>query len=788
MAADQPQEAAADNSPPPQMQIDQSRTPASAEGGTYPQPYDKTIEVKVEERNDVPGREPEVVQLEDVVVTATKREKSSREIPASITALRGEDLERIGARDIKDYLMQAPGITMDDGEYGEAVGRRMTIRGIGPAQNGIGNQTVGQFIGDAPMGDPYTNYGLPDVDPFDLKTVEILRGPQGTTFGASALNGAVRYVPNEPVLQDWSARGFVDRTSLSHTGRLDHDGDVGMSYGAAVNAPIGDELAFRASGVLQNAPGTYDNLQRQENSADSFRKWSGRAALRWEPGDRFSANLLALKQRSHMNDVLIADNPDGRLENNNKPGPSAIDFEFSMANADLRYRLDDWGTVVLQGTWQTKVSDGNVDAGLAATGSRGIEALRAGFSTDVRGDVQEVRLVSPDGGNWDWIVGASHRNYTADVIVQILLQLPIRLPISLPSLPLLPSILPRLLLGEQISVVRTDIHPLRAKESALYGELTRRFGSHWEATVGARRYATGMDGVFDATLLGTIPEYNHRIDQKESGLSPKFSLTYKANRNLMTYATISRGFQFGGVNTPLNVIPAGSAQNPVTGTPIPLTYDSSVLWNRELGLRTDWLDRTLRLDLALYDIQWNDAQLSQTSGGVFNTPYVTNIGEVESRGVEGSFTWLTPLRGVSLNLLGSYVRAVTATDYDNAGTVIPKGTEMPAAPRVQTSATLAYNTNFGPWITAASVTHAYWSRAYSDIQHTYEIYDFMTIGMNLRVARPDLPMMPALTLGVTNLEDERGVVGRNVAGDLGGEKWTYIRPRAISLRFTAEFD
>src|SRR5690606_16568072 len=97
----------------------------------------------------------------------------------------------------------------------------------------------------------YGNYGLPDLDPFDLKTVEILRGPQGTTFGASALNGAVRYVPNEPELWDWSARAFVDYISLDHTGSLDHDGGTGTSYGAAFNAPLDDAAAFRASGVLQ---------------------------------------------------------------------------------------------------------------------------------------------------------------------------------------------------------------------------------------------------------------------------------------------------------------------------------------------------------------------------------------------------------------------------------------------------------------------------------------------------------------------------------------------------------
>ncbi len=701
-------------------------------------------------------------RLEEIVVTATKREQSAREIPVSITALSGEELEKTGARDIKDYLMKAPGITMDESEHGEAVGRRMTIRGIGPGQSGIGNQTVGQFIGDAPMGDPYTNYGVPDLDPFDLKTVEILRGPQGTTFGASALNGAVRYVPNEPVLNEWSGRAFVDHVMLDHTGSLDHDGGQGTSYGAAFNAPIGDEIAFRASGVFQKAPGVYDNLQREENNANSYDKWSGRGALRWEPTDRFSANLMYLKQLSHTHDVLSADNGEGNLENNNKPGPSTIDFGFSLANADLRYEFDDWGTVVYQFTHQTKISNGDIDSGVAATGSQGIESLRASFTTDVKGSTHELRLVSPNGGRWDWIVGLFSRDYEADVTVAL-----------------------------DTTVIRNvtlvEILPLEAKESAVYGELTRRFGDHWEATVGARHYTTEMNGIFDAHALGLVPLYHIPIDQKEDGVNPKFSLAYKANDSLMAYVTFARGFQFGGVNTPVVVPLLSGIQNPVTGTPIPLTYDSSVLWNREIGLRTDWLDRTLRFDIAYFDIQWTDAQLSDNAGGALQTPFIDNIGEVSSRGVESSFTWLTPLDGLSVNVIASYIRAVTASEYDNGDSHVAKGAEMPASPKVQTSATLSYNTSFGQWLAGTSVTHNYWGPAYSDLQHSYDIYDFSTWSLSANVARPDLPLMPTLTVGVTNLTDERGVVGRNIPDTVAGDTYVYIRPRAISIRLTAEF-
>ncbi|HEY1127813.1 MAG TPA: TonB-dependent receptor, partial [Roseateles sp.] len=260
-----------------------------------------------------PARAPSSAQLEEIVVTATKREKSAREIPVSITALRGEDLEKIGARDVQDYLMQAPGITLVDSQLGEASGRSFTVRGVGPGDSsGLGNQTMGQFLGDVPLTDPFGNFGAPDLDPYDLSTVEVLRGPQGTTFGASALNGALRYVPKQPEFDRWQARGFVERTQL-------REGGTGHTYALGLNAPLGETAAVRASGLLQNAPGLYDNLQRGVEDADNRRKWSVRGAARWEPTEKFSVNVMALKQQSRVNDVLQADNGEGRFENNRQP-------------------------------------------------------------------------------------------------------------------------------------------------------------------------------------------------------------------------------------------------------------------------------------------------------------------------------------------------------------------------------------------------------------------------------------------------------------------------------------
>ena len=737
--------------PPPAGNAQQDRAAAEILE-TIPLP-----EAKPETPRQMEQRQPPQ-QLEEIIVTATKREQSSREIPVSITALKGEDLERIGARDMKDYLMQSPGITLVDSEYGEARGRNLTVRGVGPGSyTGLGNQTMGQFIGDVPMTDPFGNFGAPDLDPFDLKTVEILRGPQGTTFGASALNGAIRYAPNEPELDNFLVRGFVDRVSVK-------DGGADQTYALAVNAPTGDQSAIRISGLLQNAPGLYDNLKRDTPDADTRRKWTARAAWRWEPTEKLSVNLMGLKQQSHVDDVLLADNPDGRFENNYKVGESFIDFGFGLASIDTRYRFDDWGTLVLQGNWQEKRSKGDVDSNLSLTGGLGIETIRGPFDYSTRGNSQELRLVSPGGGNWDWIVGVFRRDYQATVHAEV------ALPIG--------------------TVLSSDIDPLNARETAFYGELTRHLGAHWEVTAGARRYTTSLRGEQITSALGT-PYKSTPVGQDESGISPKFSVTYKPNDDIMAYASVSRGFQFGGINT--TVAPL-SFPNPATGTPIPTSYDSSVLWNTEIGLRTDWLDKTLRLDLALFDIRWDEAQLQQQTGGqVSNDPYVDNVGKVRIRGAEGSFSWLTPLQGLSLNFNASYTDARTREAYDRGGgDVIPAGTTLPAVPKVQTTTTLSYNTLVGNWLGDASLNYAQWGPAQGDLKNSYSIFDFGTFGLTLNVARPDYALMPSLTLGISNLTDERGLVGRVVpqgSTPIGPvATWNYIRPRTISLRLTMQFD
>lgn len=722
---------------------------------------------------------PRAVQLEEIVVTATKREMSAREIPVSISAKTGEALEQMGARDIQDYIATVPGITLQEGTNGDAGGRKITVRGVGPSEvNGMsGNQTVGQFIGDIPMTDPYSNYMTPDLDPFDLETVEVLKGPQGTYFGASALNGAIRYVPTRPQLGEWGFRGFAEGMQIS-------EGGTGGTYAAAVNAPIGDTLALRATGVVQNAPGYIDNLQRDERDADSRSKWSARGGLRWQPGERTDISLMFLQQESQKDDILDVDNSNEELTNNQRPGPSSIETGFDLASIDIRHDLDVWGTVVWQSSLQHKNVFSELDTTLF-TGGLGIPNFRTYATSDIEGTTHELRLVSPGDGDWSWIVGGFYLDYAADLYTDAYLP-GTALPL-LPELPLLGGLIgPR---GLSYAMIETAA---AARETSLYGELTRRLGSRWEFTAGARLYKTRISGTYVAEGVLGAASPDAGIDLRDQGISPKVSVAYRPSDDLMFYATVARGFQFGGINISTSGLPFN---NPLTGPPVPPSFGSSSLWSREIGIRTDWLDRTLRADVVVYDLDWSDAQFVEMNDNLLiDTTYVSNVGKVRSQGIEASLIYQPPVEGLLLNVAAGYSRALTAVAYTAAsGTQVPSGTEMPNAPRWQTATTLSYSRSFGRWLAGGSVTHTYSSRAYDTITHDHEIFDYETLNLGLNLSRPDLAGAPTLNFGISNLNDARGVVGRNSSTGTSGltgvatPSFVYIRPRAFTVRLSVEF-
>ncbi len=720
----------------------------------------------------------DAVQLDDVVVTVTKRAQVSRDIPSSMTVLGGEKLEQLGIRKLKDIFTLVPGVNMQDELAGHQ--RKISVRGVGP-QTGT-NQTVGSVMGDIPISDPYGASTVVDPNPWDMRTVEILKGPQGTLFGATSLAGLIRYVPNNPELGLWQGKAFYDYTSIDR-------GGTGATYGAALNVPLGDTLALRASGIVQELPGLLDsdNPARREEDVDTGRSWNGRIMGLWQASDRLTINAWYTQEERNSDDINFTTFREGNYTRDDAPTASPTTNEYKLATLDLRYAFD-WATLVSLSGYQQKTSDIDIDASnlLVPAARAGISYLRATRNAQTDGVLQELRLVSPDdGGKLSWLIGGFYSTYSASIQAQLLLKPGALGPLTaLLGAPLVEPLLA--LLGEDgISASSSGYDPLEANEQALFGEANYDFSDSLRLTLGSRLYSTEVQGTLESSGA-TAGNNGATPGTEEKGWSPKIALTYKPSNDLMFYATVSRGFQFGGFNLP--TLPSPN---------IPLSFESSTLWNYEIGTRTDWLDRTLRFDLTAFFIDWKNPQVKQIDS-VGTSSYVDNVGGTHNIGVETTIRWLTPIDGLSIEQAASYIEARTTESFDDAsGVTVPEGTLMPSSPLVQSVTTLAYIQPFGNWMTQTSLINSLVDKNWADITHRTQVGDFSLLGFNFNITRTDWSWTPSLTLSVNNITNVQEVVagfgpdpnGAQGAIDdiLGNSSYVYTQPRSFVVRLSAEF-
>ncbi|PTU31853.1 TonB-dependent receptor [Stenotrophobium rhamnosiphilum] len=735
-----------------------------------------TIPVNVPDANSVADQPKKqyTAQIEEIIVTATKREESLREIPQSITAFSGDALEKSAIQSADQIVRMSPGVNLMDGGQQAA---HITIRGISSGQDA--NQTTGTIYGNVSLTDPYLQLVTLDPNPFDLKSVEILKGPQGTLFGAGGFGGAIRYVPAPPVFGVWETKYFAEYTSVNES-------DKGAPiFGAALNVPIGtdDTVAMRLVGIQRRDPGYYDDTSRNLKDINKLEQTGLRGALAWKPNDAWDIKLLYIYQTMSADDYGFADNTEGRLSRGTTPIASPTDNKFQLGNFSVNYAFD-WATVtsdtavikksVIFEKDQTRVLDpGNLLTMLGITG------LQIDTVNETKTATQEFRLTSPTDSDspWKWATGVfgSTEDYHAVIVVPATGPL---LPISLP--PLTDAILTpdgRIILG----TLNVDA---KVQELALFGELTRQLGDNWSLSLGARAYRTSSGGTVNnvgIAFTGVDPTNGTVV---EKGVSPKVSLTWKSTEDIMSYATVSRGYRVGGVQPGIvTIVAAGDA---------PKFFKSDSLMNYEVGLRTTWLENTLHADLAAYYLDWSNPQTRVFSSKDGLSNYFTNVGKVAGKGIEGSIEWLPPIEGVALTFGASYNKTVTSVPFKLSDSeTVPTGTPFPQSPTWQTATTLAYAPDVGDWKPSIALTHTYLSKAINDLSTKLSIFGYQQFDLNLSLINPTLAWLPSISVIGTNILDERGITYRN--GSAAGSATAnfvdtvYTRPRAITVRISGKF-
>ncbi|MDH4109682.1 MAG: TonB-dependent receptor [Gammaproteobacteria bacterium] len=604
--------------------------------------------------------------LEEIIVTAQKRTQTLAEVPLSITVLSGDMLERQQADSFRDLVALVPGFSISSSTRGVT---RITLRGINTG--GVAT-TVGVYVDDVPFG---SSSGLAnaailsgDFDTFDLARVEVLRGPQGTLYGASSMGGVMKYVANRPNTEALEARGQASVETVD-------GGDTGYAFTGLVNVPVTDSFALRAAGFYRADAGFIDSIGNNPiasmtdpgitvvegtrvdqgiNAADIF---GGRVSALFDLSDNASLNLMALMQNieSGSSDVVDAD-PVTLQPLNSR----AVKSQYHGDAADISYRLYsatldwDFGRVALQSVtaYSTFEHDFRTDlaANTALTGGIPLAALTTAFFGDdttrplsvVQDQItstdkltQEFRLVSEENDSFDWMVGLYYTDEESGISPQDILAVEAGTETPAEGIPLLAS----------ASLVSNY------EEIALFANATWHLTDRFELSFGARQSDNDQDA--SQSLEGPLVGGSVSFDDAASSESPftwSFSPRYEFSDDLSVFARVATGYRPGGPN----VIPTGAPP----GTPG--SYDSDTLTSYELGLKAGSQNGTYAFDVTAYYLDWEDVQLLAVVNGVGLN---ANGGTAVSKGFEFAAT-VRPTEGLTLSLNGAYTDAQLTQDTD----------------------------------------------------------------------------------------------------------------------------
>lgn len=437
------------------------------------------------------GSSEEVTQLGEVVVTAQKRRQLLQNVPISIGVLTGVQLDTETTQGVTDALDTLPGVaTLKENSAG---GTLVMIRGVSAGEallNGAG--TVAYYIDSMPFG-LVKEAIAPDMDAYDLSRVEVLKGPQGTLYGANALNGVVRVLTNDADLNKFEAKA---RASGSSTDGADGNYRVDM----ALNVPlIPDKLAARAVVGYQDDSGWISTTFKHDYNDDQLRNL--RLKINAQPTDALAIGVSVWNSREDYGGPAVGDTP--RFSSTAFPEP--IHNDYTTTGLKVGYEANGF-SVSSETSYLDYTSHGNSDESPFGLPS----VLETNFGSRVFSE--EVRMLSSDQGAWRWLIGGMYRKATEN-------------------------------LGQELPTI--DFGLLYADESksdAIYGELTRLlFDGKLELTAGLRYF---HDDISQDDQTGTnapvIPG-----SSTASATTPRAVVTWHPGKNMMIYASYSEGFRSG---------------------------------------------------------------------------------------------------------------------------------------------------------------------------------------------------------------------------------------------------
>lgn len=680
-------------------------------------------------------------EVQEVVVTATRRETTIQNTPMVVNAISGSQLSRTNARSITDVIGQVPALTVQDQGPGQ---ERYVIRNI----TAPGEPEVGLYLDEIPIAGftgENTDAGgqQPDVKLWDMNRIEVLQGPQGTLYGAGSEGGAIRIISERP---DMNTFGGV----LSGTASTLSTGGTNSSVDGTLNIPIvSDKLAVRINAYDDHDAGYIDEYYLKEKNVNHVDTSGGRFNLRAKPADGWTVDFIAYYQETKFGDLFninpqfakVAGTPWVAANFVRMPGED----RFQAYNLISSYELP-WATLTATASYQQRSMVNHKDSTVThnfscpdrdyvvcqpidAVRSR-LEAgkLRAYIDDDgVKSWSSELRLSSKESGPLKWTVGGffQQRDNTFELTSGL-------------------ADAQGDYNGEPARTKFQRANQDSTRQIAGFGEATYDLIGGLSATAGIRVFnverSLASQALVPAAVTPTPTTY-----YSETSETYKFMLNWKVNPTTLLYVEAAEGYRLGGPNLPVGLT-----------FEIPAPYKADHLWDYEFGWKTSWFENRVTFDGAFYYMSWSDIQQQGTDvTGAYT--FITNAGAARAIGFEAEVT-ARPVSWLQFDL------GTSETDAQLVGrqpfqplaiNTVRAGDPLPFVPRwtVNGGVTLNYRLGDEPaWFRAETSYQSGRTTAFDPVSPAYaKLPDWYLVNLSAGVKLAD---RYALTIFVRNLLDK----------------------------------
>jgi iron complex outermembrane receptor protein len=637
-------------------------------------------------------------QLEEIVVTAEKRETTAEDTPISLTAVSGADIQERGATDLSSLMQSVPGVSVRTSGPGMT---EFEMRGV--ASTGGNSPTVGFYFDDTPLtASAATNEGKIVISPslYDLNRVEVLRGPQGTLYGSGSMGGTIKVVPNAPNPAAFDASAQATLAQTNHGG-FDH------AENAMVNLPlIQDIAAIRLVGSYSDDSGWIDRVviapgqfpvpngtvrgnvlaapvATNYHDVNDVQSTTMRASLLIKPFEGLSITPSLFYQRLASGGLPYIDSNPGTDAHYQPFDIAERSFDkFTLGALNIKYQTDAFEVSSTTSYWtrhEPLIQDTSESwqTGLGLPGFEpadgGIGAAYAFEDNISHQTTEELRIGSAGNSRLKWLVGYFYQDFESDWNITF------------------PSADGAAVFGS--NALFNYYSPNKILQQSVFGEVTYNITEPFAVTVGLRRYH--YDAPVHVVQNGALasPVVNG-TSERDMGVTPKVSLSYDLNKSLLLYATLAQGFRPGGGTGPVPTSGPLSCETELqteygsTGfVSGPISFKSDNVWSYELGEKLRALDNRVTINAAAYYERWNGVQQTNALSPC-GYVYTANAGDAHVYGGELEIKAVV-VRDLIVSASTSYSHAaLVSSQLIDAG--FDPGTPIQQVPHWTTSASIAY--------------------------------------------------------------------------------------------------